>query len=559
MSMGEMGGEPLLSRERSAPPILSQRSPELRLVLATGAFIWVVIAMVVTLTARSGWDDMVARVSSTAATVSRLLADHSDRLLINADLVRHQAVRLVGDTGPLIVDRTVHDDLRNLIDISPNIVSVWVGDAEGTAVLTTREFPAPNLSAADREYFTAVRDDPDRLFIGNLLDNRYPAEALLINTSRRMTGPNGDMRGFVQVSLDPAPINETFQQVDLGFDASLWWIGPDGRALIREPALPAAELDERAPPGFRDWPTKSTEGQEYDAAQAGRSLMGVSGVDGGARLFFWSDAPLYGSRIIVGVSYDEMVAQWRTQMAPVFGFAMIIGLASMVILWLLHRARTRDLAYAAQLEDDVLERTRDLDRALEQKDLILQELVHRVRNAFATVLALTRQMLRTSETLEEFRQEFPGRLEALARTQLLLVGAEDHGRARISDLAHAALAPYHMAEAQISISGPSTELSSEVAFGVGLILHELVTNALKHGSLSEEGGSVSVHWTVDAAGTRLEWRERDGPTVVTPTDHGSGTKIIERATALIGGDIVRKFNPDGVRVELFIPSFPAPS
>ena len=337
----------------------SRLTRDLRLVVASGLSIWIAIAALVTLIVRDDWNDLVASVNSTSTTVSRLLAEQTDRLLVTADLVRHQAERIVGTSGPLNVDRAAYDDLRSLIEISPTIASIWVGNAEGQAVLTTREFPAPNLSGASRDYYKTVRDDPDRLYVGNLIVNQYAAEALLINTSRRFSNADGSMRGFVQVSLDPASIGRTFQQVDLGFDASLWWIGPDGRALIREPALPAEELDERMPPGSESWPQHGPEVRVESTKQVQTPIMAVSQTDG-TRLYFWSDASLYGSRIIVGVSHEAMVARWTASIAWTVAFGVAIGLASMVILSLLYRARQRGLAYAALLERDVATRTVDV-------------------------------------------------------------------------------------------------------------------------------------------------------------------------------------------------------
>ncbi|TGN62333.1 PAS domain S-box protein [Paracoccus liaowanqingii] len=337
----------------------SQLTRDQRVVVAIGLSVWIAIGALLTLIARDDWKALMASVHSTSTTVSGLLAEQSDGLLVTADLVRKQAQRVLGTSGPLNVDRAAYDDLRSLIDISPTIASIWVGDAEGQAVLTTREFPAPDLSGASRDYYLTVRDDPDRLYVGNLLVNQYAAEALLINTSRRLSNPDGSMRGFVQVSLDPASIGQTFQQVDLGFDASLWWIGPDGRALIREPAIPADELDERTPPGSESWPQNGPEARADGTTRVQTPIMGMS--EGNRkRLYFWSDSPLYGSRMIVGVSYDAMVARWTASIAWTVAFGVAIGLASMVILSLLYRARQKGLAYAALLESDVATRTVEL-------------------------------------------------------------------------------------------------------------------------------------------------------------------------------------------------------
>lgn len=538
------------SRAESVFPSLTT-SQTAALAIATVVALWIAIAVILTSMAQKEWSTLVGGIQTTSTTVSKLLAGLSDQLLVDADLVRHFAAEIVGPEGPLEVDRADHDALRRMIDLSPYIVSVWVGDAEGTAALTTREYPAPALSAADREYFTAVRDDPERLFVGNLIDNRYAAEALLINTSRRLSEPDGEMRGFIQVSLDPDPLSQIFQQVDLGYDASLWWIGPDGRPLMREPMIPAAQLEEGAPPGYQNWPLRKPDAT--DRAQDNSPVLGISGLDGEERLMFWSDASIHGSRIIVGVSYDELTSRWRTQLASSIWFGVLLGTVGTLVVWLLHRSRSRALAYTAQLEHDVGQRTDELAIALQQKNLMLTEIEHRVRNAFSTILALTRQMLQSSSTLEAFREEFPARLQTLARTQLMLVASKNQDHARIDDLAKNALAPYPLTDVQVEIAGPPADLSRDQAFGVGIILHELVTNAVKYGSLSVPDGAVALKWTLEADEINLVWQELRGPNVTQPGTFGSGSDVMDRAARMIGGALVRDFNPSGVRVRLTIP------
>lgn len=550
MTIEDTGGHQAVQDLRDGRPDTFRR--EIRFFALAALLIWLAIGAFVALIGKREWDGITAVVRSNATTVSRLLAGQSDQLLLSADLVRDHAARIVGDTGPLNADRAAHEDLARMITRSRAIVSIWVGDAEGNAVLTTREFPTPNLSAADRAYFTTVRDDPDHLFIGNLIDNQYPAEALLINTSRRLSHDDGTMRGFIQISLDPAAISRTFQQVEIGFDSSLWWIGPDGQALIRNPGLPPEDLDARMPRGAADWPRNWPDDRAYDSDPA-EILDGVSGIDDTERLFFWSDAPLYGSRIVVGVSREAMAARWMAQMVWTTTLAVAVGLAGTVILWLLYRSRLRSKIYAAQLEDEVRDRTRALALAVEQKDVTMQELSHRVRNAFATILALTRLMLRSSDTIEDFRKDFPARLEALARCHLVLVDARVRDKAQIADLVQASLAPYENDGTAVSLSGPPVGLSPDATLGVGLILHELVTNAAKYGSLSVPGGAVHVIWEAQDDSIRLRWRETGGPEVTLPADSGSGTQIIDRAAAMFGGIFDRDFAAEGVQATLTIP------
>ncbi|MBR2574276.1 MAG: hypothetical protein IKE14_08105 [Loktanella sp.] len=522
---------------------------EIRLMALAALLIWAVIGLVVVMMGKKEWDGITSVVRSNATTVSRLLAVQSDQLLLTADVMRDHAARVLGETGPFIADRAAQQDLARMITRGQTIVSIWVGDDTGDAVLTTREYPTPALNAASRDYFTTVRDDPDLLFVGNLVDSQYPAEALLINTSRRLSHPDGTMRGFIQISLDPATISRTFQHVEIGFDAALWWIGPDGQALIRDPALPPEELDARMPPGATDWP-RNWPGDGIYPAEA---LEGQSGIDGTERLFFWSDAPLYGSRIIVGVSRAAMVDRWMAQVIWATVLAFAVGLAGMVILWLLYRSRLRSAIYAARLENDVRDRTQALALAIDQKDVTMQELNHRVRNAFATILALTRLMLRSSDTLDTLRRDFPARLEALARCHLVLVDARVRDTAQVGDLVQAALAPYENDETRVVLAGPAVELSTNATLGVGLILHELVTNAVKYGSLSVPGGAISVQWQAQADAIHLSWQETGGPVVTSPTERGSGTMIIDRAASLFGGIFTRDFAASGVRAHLTIP------
>ncbi|WP_322889461.1 MULTISPECIES: sensor histidine kinase [unclassified Yoonia] len=551
MAIGQTGEHPAVHDVRAGSAETLQR--EIRIMALAALLIWVAIGLVVALIGKKEWDSITSVVQYNAATVSRLLAGESDQLLLSADLMRDHAARVVGDTGPFIADRAAQEALSRMITRSRAIVSIWVGDAEANAILTTREFPTPNLNAASRDYYTTVRDDPDRLFIGNLIDNQYPAEALLINTSRRLSAADGTMRGFIQISLDPATISRTFQQVEIGFDASLWWIGPDGRALIREPALPPEDLDAQMPQGAADWPKNWPNDRAYGISSA-EALTGRSGIDDTERLFFWSDAPLYGSRIVVGVSREAMAARWMAQMIWTTALALAVGLAGTVILWLLYRSRLRSKIYAARLENDVRDRTRALALAIEQKDVTMQELSHRVRNAFATIIALTRLMLRSSDTIEDFRKDFPARLEALARCHLVLVDARVRDKAEIGDLVQASLAPYENGGTAVTLSGPSIALSSDATLGVGLILHELVTNAAKYGSLSVPGGAVSVGWEMQDNGIRLTWQETGGPAVAAPTDSGSGTQIIDRAAAMFGGAFERDFATKGVQAVLTIPA-----
>jgi hypothetical protein len=165
------------------------------------------------------------------------------------------------------------------------------------------------LNAADRDYFRAVKDEPDRLFVGPLTNNRFSNE-ILISTSRRLSHADGSFRGFVQIALDPEHIRDTFQQVRLPFPASLWWIGPDGVPLLREPAVSEEVL--------------TTEGRkfaQYPGLPSGASFHGL-GIDGSQKTFTAATSLQYDSRIIIGVADRELRALWWKRVLSDHGFRL---------------------------------------------------------------------------------------------------------------------------------------------------------------------------------------------------------------------------------------------
>ena len=146
------------------------------------------------------------------------------------------------------------------------------------------------------------------------------------------------------------------------------------------------------------------------------------------------------------------------------------------------------------------------------------------------------------------------RLQALAKAHLLLTAAEWRG-AKLRELAEAELKPYAK---RAEILGEDVTLSPKATLSLGLVLHELATNAAKHGALSAPGGQVSVAWEVlngaDARSLRLVWRERGGPPVPAAPRKGFGRVLIEQAAAYdLGGRATLDLRPDGAVYELEAP------
>lgn len=199
----------------------------------------------------------------------------------------------------------------------------------------------------------------------------------------------------------------------------------------------------------------------------------------------------------------------------------------------------------------VLESSHDItERKLweQRQKLLLGELTHRVKNTLAVVQAIAHQTLRTSPDSEEFAERFDGRLQALARAHGLLVESDWAG-ASLAALARQQLAAHIPDQSdRVAIGGDPVTLPADLATPFGLVLHELATNAVKHGSLSRRDGTVDVRWTLtDRSDTRhllLTWTEKGGPKVEAPASKGLGTTLIE--SAIPGATVFREFRSSGL-------------
>ncbi len=209
---------------------------------------------------------------------------------------------------------------------------------------------------------------------------------------------------------------------------------------------------------------------------------------------------------------------------------------------------------------DISER-HSVEEALRQGErrqrLLLSELTHRVRNMLAVIQAIARQTLRTNLPREEQLERFEGRLAALGNAHSLLVQSEWKG-ADLGELAQQQLRAHVPQKSdRLHIEGERVSLPADLATPFGLVLHELATNAAKHGALSTRTGKVAVTWTLQSGNQqrilRFEWKESGGPPVPQPGASGFGSSLIE--SAIPGAQVKREFKPDGVVcvIELALP------
>jgi PAS domain S-box-containing protein len=186
--------------------------------------------------------------------------------------------------------------------------------------------------------------------------------------------------------------------------------------------------------------------------------------------------------------------------------------------------------------------------------LLFDELNHRVKNSLATIQAIASQSLRRAQSPEHFVAGFSGRLSALAKAHDLLVEQNLKG-AEVAGIVREQVALGAEGDRMRS-AGPKVMLDARTAVQLALLLHELATNARKHGALSVPAGQLSVSWMVENRAGRelvLDWKESGVPNVGPPASRGFGMVLIERAVRSDGGEATIDFGAGGVVCRLRIP------
>jgi PAS domain S-box-containing protein len=215
-------------------------------------------------------------------------------------------------------------------------------------------------------------------------------------------------------------------------------------------------------------------------------------------------------------------------------------------------------AYAVHVVRDIAER-----RAAEAgQKLLLDELNHRVKNTLATVQSLAAQTIRGAGAQASYRETFEARLIALSKAHDLLT-RRSWESAELIEVLTSELAPYREDDpARIALEGPPVSLVPRAALTLGMVVHELATNALKYGALSVPGGAVTIDWAVEPRGQeppilRLQWLERGGPPVRAPRRRGFGSRLILRGIATdLDGQAWLDFEPLGLRARMEFPIKP---
>ena len=190
----------------------------------------------------------------------------------------------------------------------------------------------------------------------------------------------------------------------------------------------------------------------------------------------------------------------------------------------------------------------------ERRDLLINELNHRVKNTLALVQAIAMQTFPRGGAESGLREEFIARLHTLAGAHDLLTREQWEG-VTLAELVRAATAPIDPQHARIAATGPDLRITPKAAVAIAMALHELGTNAVKYGALSVRTGRIDLSWQIVGEQLELRWCERGGPAVTVPQHSGFGVRMIKRVLANdLGGRVTIDFMPQGLHCTIAAPT-----
>lgn len=278
------------------------------------------------------------------------------------------------------------------------------------------------------------------------------------------------------------------------------------------------------------------------------------------RIFASADpAPADGSDLTVERPIDVAGRTWLLRIAPTDGFERFgsnypAALLAALVLILALTLALLTLVQARRLEA-VAALNREGERNLAQKDMHLREMNHRIKNSIARMLSIARQTARRADSLEDFLERYSGRLQAMAAAQEMLTRST-WSPAELRELLTTELAQVFGEDCGgYRLEGPAIVVDEAVAQALGLTFHEIATNAMKYGALSDPAGSLVVEWWQEAGDLVIDWRETGGTTPdLAATKPGFGTRLIDMTIrGELRGSIERAVEGDRFSIRIRFP------
>jgi two-component sensor histidine kinase len=457
--------------------------------------------------------------------------------------------------------------LANLKGQIPELFLIVLFDAEGRS-LCRSDGSQIVTNIANRPYFKEAMANPGQLSVGTYTRSRaagHPVLPLALGIQPKATTP----AVVVAAALDLDWLAASLKRRDIVRNGSLTIADAQGVIIAREP-FPDRFVGTAIPEGFMHLVRSDSPGTQEVVSQDGtRRIIGYIPAAG-------SPTGIYLS---VGISVEEAFAEIDRGSARAAAIAIS---ASAIALLLAHGfsqklvqgpvfriqqsvsarrkgqgtmrtgmdSRQGELEALGQEFDQFMD---ELDRANadrlqaeERRLLMTHELAHRLKNVIATIQSVAMQTFR-GQTAPDVLAAFTQRLGSIATAHHLLL-RDAESAASLRSTIEATLATFAELDSQrVWLEGPEIRIKPASVQSLAMALHELATNAVKYGALSDEKGSLRISWEVSDDVLRLEWREADGPPVAPPERTGFGTKMIERVLSMeLKANVSLQYEPTGV-------------
>ena len=255
------------------------------------------------------------------------------------------------------------------------------------------------------------------------------------------------------------------------------------------------------------------------------------------------------NRLLAAQSSNAEAAEQR--ILPILGLLLLLLVGAIVLGAILVARATQAEIEAAQ--------ARELEIARDRADLLAQELNHRVKNLFAMVLAIVQMSAREVPDIDAYKERIASRIRALLTAHEVTQGSgtaadrlSREGGASVKALVEATVEP-HVSEAKrLELEGEDITIDRVQVTPLGLVLHELATNAVKYGCWQDEG-LLTVRWRIEDSLLKLEWVEESAEPQGRTEREGFGSTLMTGAGRQLGGEIERTFGPRGVTVSIAFP------
>ena len=238
-------------------------------------------------------------------------------------------------------------------------------------------------------------------------------------------------------------------------------------------------------------------------------------------------------------------ARTEARVLPLLGALLVLLILAMI-------AGTRLVGRAARAEAEAAQAAL-VSEARDRADLLARELNHRVKNLFAVILAIVQMSARDKPEAKEVTESIAQRIRALLTAHEVSQGELERPVASLRALVETSLAPYRSRKHPAEIEGPDVMLPAKRITPLGLVLHELTTNAVKYGAWKNEG-TVNVSWSVEDGRVKLTWQEIGAELEELPERTGFGSLLMTSAARQFGGSFERDFTRNGLRVSIELPA-----